>query len=292
MAAAVEQVSLGYEHSCALLEGGTVACWGLIFGYDSVHLEPLVIAGAADVAEVAVGTAHGCARMRDGTVRCWGFNNQGQLGDGTTVDRTMPVSVIGIAGATQLAVGSVHSCALVRGGRVWCWGLLNSASPRWPVAAAVEGLMGVVEIACGVSHSCARTGDGRVWCWGGNANGQLGDGTTMDHDSPAPVEGLSRVTGLSTGSTAIHVCARLEDGTAMCWGSNFHGQLGDGTTTMRTSPVFVSGLDHVVQIAAGGQHTCAIREAGNAMCWGENARGEVGDGTTVDRLEPTFVRTR
>jgi alpha-tubulin suppressor-like RCC1 family protein len=144
----------------------------------------------------------------------------------------------------------------------------------------------VTAIAAGGAHSCALKQNGTVACWGRNYEGQLGDGTTTNRPTPAPVTGLSGVTAITTGSTQS--CALKQGGTVACWGSNYFGQLGDGTTTDRLSPTAVVGLSGVTAIT-GGSHSCALKQNGTVACWGWNAYGELGDGTTTDRWTPTPV---
>jgi Alpha-tubulin suppressor and related RCC1 domain-containing proteins len=146
----------------------------------------------------------------------------------------------------------------------------------------------VTQIAGGTNHTCAVTVSGGAKCWGYNSNGQLGDGTTTQRNTPVQVSGLtSGVTSISAGHS--HTCA-IRNGSVRCWGNNDNGQLGDGTTTQRTTSVIVSGLNSggVTSIDAGYSHTCAIH-AGAAKCWGDNAAGQLGDGSRDDRNTPVSV---
>jgi len=145
-------------------------------------------------------------------------------------------------------------------------------------------------IAAGDTHACAVTEDGAAKCWGHNYNGQLGDGTRTDRHKATVVRGLgSGVVAIAAGG--YHTCALTEAGRVKCWGDNIAGQVGDGTTTLRTTPVAVKGLESdVVAITAGIYHTCALTVAGAAMCWGSNFDGELGDGTTTRRPLPTLVK--
>jgi alpha-tubulin suppressor-like RCC1 family protein len=95
------------------------------------------------------------------------------------------------------------------------------------------------------------------------------------------VPGLSGVVALAAG--AFHSCALKTDGTVVCWGYNFNGQLGDGSTTARLSPTAVPALGGVAALAAGDYHSCALKTDGTARCWGYNASGQLGDGSTTNR---------
>ncbi|MBK6847409.1 MAG: RCC1 repeat- and reductase domain-containing protein [Proteobacteria bacterium] len=138
-----------------------------------------------------------------------------------------------------------------------------------PVAVTALGTAPAVEsVTLGYFHSCARRADGTLWCWGRNYYGQLGDGTTVDRPSPVAVTALgTAVAEVALG--AYHSCARRADGSLACWGTNWSGQLGDGTTVNRPSPVAVTALGTTVaEVALGGAHSCARRANGSLWCWG------------------------
>lgn len=150
-----------------------------------------------------------------------------------------------------------------------------AASPEVPVLAA------------GGLHTCG-TRHGLAWCWGNNSQGQLGSsGGSTSRWVPFPVVDGGSIVAMTSG--LAHTCALTTAGAVKCWGSNSVGQLGDGTTTGRSTPVSVTGLSSgVQQIWAGDAHTCALR-AGAVLCWGSNGLGQLGDGTSNTRLVPTAV---
>jgi alpha-tubulin suppressor-like RCC1 family protein len=166
----------------------------------------------------------------------------------------------------------------------------SGASPGVAVASAGTGFVAgkTATLAAGGLHTCAVTGSGAVWCWGNNQSGQLGDGTVPARLTPGPVSGL-RTGAVTLAAGAFHTCAVTSGGILRCWGDNWHGQLGDGTTTDRLTPVPVSGLGSVVAVVAGWRHTCALTSAGEVWCWGDNSNGQLGDGTMTDRLTPVPV---
>jgi alpha-tubulin suppressor-like RCC1 family protein len=195
-----------------------------------------------------------------------------------------------------ISAGLSHTCALSQSGGVTCWGWNVSGqlgdgtrtSRDRPVE--VMGMTsGVTAIATGMSYTCALTADGAVKCWGENGSGQLGDGTSVQRLTPTDVTGLaSGVTALAAG--AGHTCALTEGGGVKCWGENFSGQLGDGTSSQRLSPTDVKGLmTGVANVVASGDDTCVLTTGGGVKCWGDNDSGRLGDGSTAGSLEPVNV---
>lgn len=249
---------------------------------------------ASPATRLTAGGRHACTRNDQGSERCWGWNQWGQLGDGTNVNRSQPVDVIGVSGAQERSAGWGHTCAISSGGlQCWGWnqnGILGdgSTSDRYSPVQVVGLTSGVAAVANGGYHTCALTITGGVKCWGGNWYGQLGDGTTEARHTPVDVAGLtSGVIGITAGKW--HTCALTAKREVKCWGYNGSGQLGDGSTTDSPAPVNVSSLGSgVLAITAGGTHTCALVTDG-VKCWGNNTGGQLGDGSFTDRTTPVEV---
>jgi alpha-tubulin suppressor-like RCC1 family protein len=297
-------IAAGFNHTCAITSAGGVKCWGLNYAgqlgdgttYD--HSMPVdVVDLESGVSQLAGGAYHTCALMTTGGVKCWGLNMDGELGNGTTIDHITPEDVPGLtSGVSQLASGSFHTCALLTTGEVRCWGSNSTGqlgdgttTNRWSPVPVLGPWSRVIQLGAGVLHTCALTQSGGVLCWGNNSEGRLGDGTNIDHYTPASVTGLPNgVSQIAVGNG--HTCALLATGAVKCWGPNYKGQLGNGNTTNQNSPKNVIGLGNgIVQIAAGGSHTCVVMTAGFVKCWGDNEFGGVGDGTTNNRYTPVNV---
>ncbi len=150
------------------------------------------------------------------------------------------------------------------------------------VSGSQSGTAKHMPLAQGYTHHCAVQADTTVKCRGINNAGQLGDGTTTNSLATlVTVTGLTGVKQVAVGPT--HSCAVKSDGTVACWGSNTDGQLGDGSTTIRTTPVAVAGLASAVMVRLGQLHSCALKSDGTVHCWGNNVGGQLGDGTTTGR---------
>jgi alpha-tubulin suppressor-like RCC1 family protein len=256
---------------------------------DNLQSSPQELVPLDGIMQVKAGNGHTCTLSTTGGVKCWGNNGSGQLGDGSTTNRTLPVDVVGLGnGVAAISVGGFHTCALIVMSGVKCWGknangqLGDSTMTDSPIPVDVTGLdSNVTAIFAGGSHTCALTVSGGVKCWGYNDYGQLGDSTTTSKTTPVDVTGLSSgVAGISAGNS--HTCAVTTAGSVKCWGMDSDGQLGDGGANWKKStPVDVTGLNSGVSVVtAGGRHTCALTTAGGVKCWGYNGYGQLGDGSS------------
>jgi alpha-tubulin suppressor-like RCC1 family protein len=324
LACKVTAVTAGNYHTCALFSvppiafssgSSGVTCWGrnddgqLGNGSNTGSAAPVLVSSSGVVGATAItaGGAHTCALTSGGGVLCWGNNSYGQVGDGSTTKKNVPVAVAGLgSGVTSISAGLVHTCALTSGGRAVCWGanfrgqLGNGSNLDSTVPVAVSGLdSGVTAIAAGGEHTCALTGSGGPVCWGDNMHGQLGDGSTTSSNVPVALSGLDDgVTAIAAGGPigGSHTCAivKLTIGTgfntiAGCWGANDYGQLGNGNNTESDVPVAARDLTAVTAISAGGVHTCALTSSGGAVCWGANFSGQLGNGSNADSNVPVAV---
>jgi alpha-tubulin suppressor-like RCC1 family protein len=273
--------------------------------------EAITPASATIQGHLAAGGLHSCAVLTTGEVQCWGANDEGQLGNGTVTAGTTPVGAVGITTAKAVSAGNSHSCALLTDGTVRCWGLAsngqlgdgttgNPATRLRTAPVNVTGITGALAVTAGGFHSCAILGDGTVRCWGDDGSGQLGDGNSGDLSlTPKPVSGITSANparAIAAGDSST--CALLADATVKCWGSNAFGQLGDGTTTSRATPVTVAGLpspsDHAaLALTVGYGHACVLLDDGTGRCWGDNTFGQLGqetpDADTNGIMDPSPV---
>ena len=254
---------------------------------------------------ISAGDEHTCAIV-EGKAWCWGKNSDGQLGDNSDNQSSLPVAVVQTpadavagtdavlldSGVARISAGRFHTCA-IHNGAAKCWGFNNSGqlgnggAANSKTSVDVTGLVSdVTAISAGNAHTCAIHNDAAK-CWGSDLNGKLGNGSSSSSSTPVPVTGLtSQVTAISAGTN--HTCA-VHNGAAKCWGNNEEGRLGDNAVTTgigvvdtnfnRMVPVQVIGLvSGVTDISAGDEHTCAIHN-GAAKCWGNNINGRLGDNT-------------
>jgi alpha-tubulin suppressor-like RCC1 family protein len=238
-----------------------------------------------DWSQPSAGGYHSCAVKSDHTLWCWGKGDSGQLGDGTTVKKNIPVKVGSASDWLAVSAGSYHTCATKGLGELWCFGyngygqLGNGTLDGSTVPVRAGSATNWQALSAGHFFTCGLKSDSSLWCWGLNDYGQLGNGDTST-DQASPVQELggdTHWTKLSAGVT--HACAVKSPGTLWCWGGNEYGQLGDGTTADRASPVQELGGDtNWDQVSAGVDFTCARKSAGTLWCWGNNDKGQLGDG--------------
>ena len=298
----------GYVHTCGVTTSGAAYCWGDNFsgqlGEETAssvwyRSSPAPVAVAeVKLTTISTGVWHTCGVTPSGAAYCWGDNFFGQLGDGTGVARATPVPVAGEFRFAAVSAGSFHTCGITTSGAAYCWGdnsngqLGDGTTDRRATPVPVASGFSFTTISAGHGHTCGVIAGGVTVCWGDDSSGQLGDGAaSADHASyrpyPAPVVGVRGFARVSAGN--VHTCGVTTHGAAYCWGYNVWGQLGDGTTTQRSTPVRVTGRQRFAVVDAGSYFSCGVTTSGAAYCWGENRDGELGDGTTTSRSSPVAV---
>ncbi len=289
------QVSVGYEHACALLDDGTAMCWG---NGDSGQLGnnakadskvPVAVMGLTGIKSIHAGMYISCALTTGGAVYCWGRG--GDIGDGGVGESLVPKMVPLLPnGVMQFSLSnnagrssSIHACGVRSNGTAFCWGgndvgqLGDNSqnSTRQPVD--VMGVTDAIEITAGGGHACARRTSG-LSCWGFGQN--IGDGMTMQRLVPTPVMTTEATNLIVAGNQ--WTMARKTNGAAICWGYSGRGQCADGAAFTAGGPIYLMPvntlLTDVKLMSMGAAHGCAHTNAGATVCWGSNEYGEAGSG--------------
>ncbi|MBI2060176.1 MAG: hypothetical protein HYT87_10430 [Nitrospirae bacterium] len=256
-------VGAGLNHSCAITVDGFVKCWGkndagqVGDGSTVDRYAPVAVTTLTNVVALSLGGDHACAFNASAgkAVVCWGLNANGQLGDGTNTNRSVPVAVSSLTVnlVYQIASGGSHTCARMINDTVKCWGkndggqVGDGTTTDRNFAVAVTSLTsGAVYLAAGGAHTCTLIDDGTVKCWGKNVKGELGDGSTASSTIPVTVSSLTNVIAIAggedVGAGGGHTCALISDGAVKCWGANASYQLGDTTTVNKLIPTAVLNL--------------------------------------------------
>jgi alpha-tubulin suppressor-like RCC1 family protein len=320
---AVSINSFGFgNHFCVRDSSNQAACWGSSTDgqigdntYANRMIPKLVVSTAgtgvlANVSRIAPGQNHSCAMTTGGSAYCWGYATNGGLGNNTATypGTTKPVQVVGstgsgtLANVTDISTGQYFSCALLSsgGGTVYCWGnngngqlgdntLTQRNYPQQVHGVGNVGMLtGISNVIAGYEATCALTTGGEVYCWGRNNNGQLGDNTTTDRRTPALVVGVGG-TGTLGGIVKVAAgpdgfCAVSGAGNAYCWGAGANGQLGHGSSPVRsTKPVQVLNtagtgpLTDVIDVSLGSYYACFETSGGIVSCTGNNDYGQLGN---------------
>jgi alpha-tubulin suppressor-like RCC1 family protein len=297
------QFTGGDSFTVAIKNGGVYSNGYNLFGQvgdgtTTNRQSPVQLTGvlSSGVTAVSAGQSNSLA-IKDGGVYAWGQNNFGQVGDGTQTRRTSPVALSGVmsSGVSVVAAGNQHSLAIKDGG-VYAWGLNTSGAlgdgtttlRTSPVAISGAMSSGVDAISGGNQFSLALKG-GAVYSWGSNGVGTLGNGTTTGSLTPTLATG-ELAAGVSRIEAGYNHALAIKNGTVYAWGHNQFGELGDGTTTVRSTAIAVPGLSGTfVDVAAGYGTSYAMAADGRLYSWGQNADGQLGDGTTTNRLTPTEI---
>ncbi|TXD41283.1 hypothetical protein FRC96_04685 [Lujinxingia vulgaris] len=299
----IEELALGYSHTCARRADGSVYCWGrnddgrLGDGGSSDRVTPTAVVGLDDAVQISAGGYHTCAIRENGTVVCWGDNADGQLGNGTGVGSRLPTPVPGLTNVTAITTGTWHTCAVTGRGAAYCWGQNNygqlgdgrAVGSSSPVLVSI-GLSDATRIDAANFHTCARRNNGALVCWGRNTYGELGDPNfTLSYSEEALVQvrgpnGTATLSGDFIGLGNGFTCARTDQGQVYCWGINGEGQLGTGVA----GTSYYAGLvgTGFAQLSVGEFHACARDSAGAVSCWGRGSEGRLGLGNIANYDQP------
>lgn len=323
----VAQIECGDHFSCAAMKDGSLKCWGrdeegqLGDGGGEDKTKPISVPGLSGVEEMALASSYGCALLKGGAVQCWGT---GRVAGGKSLTKARPAPVSGVDAASlsasgvlacatsssgsltcwgaerdvkpdlgpgkieDVAVAATHGCVLKEGGQVRCWGAHEWGGSNKRALDEPKLPSPVTEVATGDSFACAIGKDKKVYCWGANDLGQLGVPADFDiHEAPAAVPGVAGAESLALGEASA--CAIVSGGKAICWGSNYAGELGLGRSSPNETPAPATALGSLKSLCFASAHACAQTQDDQMICWGFNAYGQLGDGTKQNRLAPVRV---
>jgi alpha-tubulin suppressor-like RCC1 family protein len=330
-------VDVGFNHTCVVASDHKAYCWGRNdygqLGINNVTTpisSPTAVYTAGvlsgkTILSLATGGHHTCVIANDNFAYCWGYNNYGEVGDNTLVNKSVPTLVNNTSGISslynktisKLSAGNYDTCVVDTLGKAHCWGDdtfgqvgNNSTSPyQIKAAVAVNVVSGtsslynktVTDISSNGFFTCALDSLGAVHCWGEGDMGHIGNNAVTN---PIKVPNLVNTTnGVSSlyNKTVTKIaqngsCAISSDNLVHCWGDNSSGQVGDNTVTQRNAPVLIytSGVlsgKTITSISAAYASACVITSTNNAYCWGMNTYGQLGDGTTTSpRSAPVLVQ--
>jgi len=312
-------VTAGENFACALIDNGTVWCWGgdgaKQLGQctmtppesSSTPLEVITYAAGSPptcnannpfhAKQISAGGQHACAIGVDDKLYCWGENqvgaHGGQAGQDPLVFDDVPGPLaLAFDGAVEVQAGDEYSCVVKDEHSVWCFGantlgeLGTGGTTDSFTPVNVPGLADAESLVIDDETACIQTRDGALWCWGNGTTGIFGANLSDNVLSPARITTAAKAYG---GGTAETICLGQNDGVVECFGANDSAQAavdGDANITMPTPAPLVT----VTSASLGADHSCAVTTDGAIWCWGDNSHGQLGNGTTSDA--PTPIPTR
>jgi hypothetical protein len=284
-------------HNCALTAAGAAWCWGynahgeLGDGTQVNRNQPVQVAGGLTFSRLFLGHWGTCGVTTGGQMYCWGWTGRSRFGDGVYGDAQLTPRLINTNGVvfTQLALAWEGTCGITAAGNAHCWGTNPGEAVATREAPAVTPIPGLTfsQISGGDRGFCGVVSGGGVRCWGENSTGQLGNGGTTFSNTPVTPTGLTSGVAEVRHASWTSLCARGTAGEMWCWGSNDNGQVGDGTTTNRLTPVRIGqGLVFTGFHAFGADRFfCSRVSTGGSFCWGNT----IGDGSYETRPLPTMI---
>ncbi len=272
--------------TCGLRTDDTAWCWGSTPA--GAQASPTQVSGTWD--RLALTSDQVCGIRTSDVLACWGTNDQGQLGDGTTLDRAQPVDLDGRW--TWVEPQGSRTCGLQVDRTAWCWGdnLRGSLGTRdnlprlTPTALRTDNEEPGAWTALSLdgAATCGLRPGGIGYCWGNNSSGSVGWGQPTDRWYPYRLDGTWRTLTSRGGLT----CGVRTDDSAWCWGDNDQGQVGNGGSGRQSTPARLPGAWTSLEVSEYGSRVCGIQTDDSLWCWGFNYSGQVGDGQSTARRTP------
>ncbi|TYQ14895.1 UNVERIFIED_CONTAM: alpha-tubulin suppressor-like RCC1 family protein [Acetivibrio alkalicellulosi] len=323
----VKLVSSADRHSLALKNDGSVWIFGSFITGHTDH--PTEVSGISNAISVSAGSSHSLVLKEDGTVWAWGYNNENQLGDGTSTSSSTPIQVTALNNISSISSFNNHSMALSKDGCIWVWGKNTTLDISHNTPYKLSTINNISSLSSSNTNAAALTTSGEIWTWGSNSSGQLGNVEYFNNSvaisisptqsefkkvvSYSPMLSSMRSVGLKEDGTlwtwtsnqssrneilsgvvdissGNNFCLALkEDGTVWAWGDNNYGQLGSSVRNSTNSPTRVTTLTDISYIATGVFHSIALKKDGTVWTWGRNNSGQLGNGTTENSNTPIQV---
>ncbi len=300
-------VSNSQNTACAITTASVLKCWGLDrnfnigLGVNSPNTSPQTIHSGESFSQVIVSDSRMCALNSLNVMKCSGQRLMGQMGDGLVSQFHSFTSVPALDAYSVLSLsGQYMTAGITSTGTLWSWGYgrtLTVGTDFSGDSSAQDMIINPVQVVVtstftkvskGNRHTCAIRADQKLYCWGYNTNGNIGDGTLVNKQTPVAVDAANNYTQIAAGN--FFTCGILSSGVLKCWGLNTNNSVGDNSTTQRTTPVIVDSGTTYKYLAQPENYTmCAITTADVLKCWGYNNYGQVGVGGTTNTATPTIV---
>ena len=286
----IKDVSAGYMHVAALKTDGTVWTWGSNFdgrlgdGTETHRFTPQKILD--NVKAISAGSYHSLALKNDGTLWAWGANDHGQIGDGTKNACLSPKKIADHVIA--ISAGEDESLFIKDDHTLWGMGSQSGAELG---SLSFDDQLTPVRVMGGIAAVCAHDGlliktDGSAWEYGSLLKSENKQYGARDFQrEPTPRKVADNAAYIASGSLLRFVVQT--DGKLLGWGTNIHGQLGDGTDVWKTAPKQI--MSDVSRVSTNGESCLAVKRDGSLWAWGNNASGQLGDGTQTDRYTPVQI---